>query len=86
MASYRAIRNVRRVSQIVFLAVFFWLLLATFYHGIVEEGGQVDDAIPYPVSIFLQIDPLAALSTLLATGWACRTPVSPGTSTTFLGL
>jgi len=68
MVSYRAIRNLRRVSQTVFLLIFFWLLLATFYHGVVEEGGQVDDAIPYPVSIFLQFDPLAALATLLATG------------------
>lgn len=68
MASQRGWRTLRRVSQIVFLSVFIWLLLATFYHGIVEESESVADSIPYPVSIFLQFDPLAALATLLATG------------------
>jgi len=68
MASSQAIRRVRRVSQTLFFLLFLWLLLATFYHGVVEEGEAVADSIPYPVSIFLEFDPLVALASLLSTG------------------
>jgi len=62
------LRLARRVCQTLFFLLFVWLLLATFYHGVVDEGGVAGDTIPYPVSIFLQFDPLAALATLLAAG------------------
>jgi polyferredoxin len=68
MVGYRKIRLLRRLSQTFFFALFVWLLLATFYHGVVETGEGVNDRIPYPVSAFLQFDPLAALATLFATG------------------
>lgn len=68
MPSNRLLRRLRRFSQILFLLLFFWLLLATAYHGVADDGSGTADALPYPVSIFLQFDPLAALATLLATG------------------
>jgi len=68
MQSQGGLRLARRVCQTLSFLLFVWLLLATFYHGIVEEGEAVGDTIPYPVSIFLNFDPLAALATLLATG------------------
>jgi polyferredoxin len=61
-------QNLRRATQALFLLVFFWLLLATFYHGVVDEGGEILETLPYPVSLFLYIDPLALISTFLATG------------------
>lgn len=68
MPKTRTLQNARRVSQAVYLALFFWLLMATFYHGVVEDGDSMLDSLPYPVSLFLYIDPLAAVSTLLSTG------------------
>ncbi|MEW6746546.1 MAG: 4Fe-4S binding protein [Planctomycetota bacterium] len=68
MPSPRSMRQARRVTQGLSLALFLWLLLSTFYHGVVEAGGEFADTLPYPVSIFLQIDPLVALSSFLATG------------------
>ena len=68
MPSNRVLRRLRRISQILFLLLFFWLLLATAYHGVSDESTGVTDDLPYPVAIFLQFDPLAALATLLATG------------------
>jgi len=68
MSSLRLLRSLRRLSQVFCMALFIWLLLATFYHGVVEGDQQAVDALPYPVSLFLQFDPLAALSMLFATG------------------
>ncbi|MBU0753576.1 MAG: 4Fe-4S binding protein [Planctomycetes bacterium] len=68
MPSYKTLQWARRISQALFLLFFFWLLVNTFYQGLVGEGELLREALPYPVSLFLQIDPLAALSTLLATG------------------
>ncbi len=68
MLSRDRVRFGRRLCQILFFSLFIWLLLATFYQGLVEEGTVLGDFIPYPVSIFLNFDPLAALATLLATG------------------
>jgi polyferredoxin len=61
-------RGARRTTQVAFLLIFLWLLVNTFYHGIVEEEGVISDSLPYPVSIFLHIDPLVAVSSFLATG------------------
>jgi len=68
MPSSKTMQGARRITQAIFLALFFWLLLATFYHGVAEEEGSLQDRLPYPVSLFLQIDPLAAVSTFLYTG------------------
>lgn len=51
-------RNLRRISQGLFLALFIFLLLATRYGG--------TDQIRYPVKVFLDFDPLIFLSTFLA--------------------
>ncbi|MHC4942622.1 MAG: 4Fe-4S binding protein [Planctomycetota bacterium] len=68
MPSYKTMQNLRRICQTLFLLFFLWLLINTFYHGLVQEGEEVLESLPYPVSLFLHIDPLALLSTLLATG------------------
>ncbi len=54
------IRRLRIISQTVFFLAFFYLLLRTQYAGF--------DEIRLPVKVLLEIDPLAFLSTLLATG------------------
>ena len=51
-------RNLRRTSQGLFLLLFLFLAFATRYAG--------TDEIRYPVKVFLDFDPLIALSTLLA--------------------
>ncbi len=51
-------RNLRRISQALFLLLFLLLVLATRYGG--------SDEIRYPVKAFLDFDPLIALSTFLA--------------------
>lgn len=51
-------KQLRRVSQILFLIIFFVLLIKTDYSG--------QNEIPYPVKIFLDFDPLALLSTLIS--------------------
>ncbi len=62
----RTARNIRRVSQVIFFLLFFWLILKTNFdvHFDHSGGGQV--GLPYPVSTFLQLDPLTALTTLLS--------------------
>ncbi|MEE9443455.1 MAG: 4Fe-4S binding protein [candidate division Zixibacteria bacterium] len=59
-------RNIRRVSQILFFVIFFWLILKTNFE--INFSGEGDITLPYPVSLFLEFDPLTALGTLLATG------------------
>jgi len=68
MMTIKAVRNLRRISQIVFFAVFFWLILKTNFEVdfIPTEGGEI--FLPYPVSIALEFSPLVALATLLANG------------------
>lgn len=51
--------NLRRVSQVVFILLFFFLLTRTQYSG--------RDEISYPVKIFLDLDPLFAGLLLLST-------------------
>ena len=63
----RIVRNIRRVSQVLFFVIFLWLILKTSFE--VTFGGAANDIqLPYPVSIFLQFDPLAAISTVLGSG------------------
>jgi len=64
----KTVRNLRRILQILFFLIFFWLILQTnfFFDMAPEENGQI--VLPYPVSIALEFDPLVALNTLLATG------------------
>ena len=52
-------KNLRRFSQILFLALFFFLFIQTEYKG--------SDELSLPVKFFLDFDPLIALSTILAT-------------------
>ena len=49
--------TLRRASQLLFLALFLFLLLRTEYRGY--------DIIRYPVNTFFQLDPLLGLATLI---------------------
>lgn len=64
----RTVRNLRRLSQIVFFAVFVWLILKTTFEVDFSPENVSDIRLPYPVSIALEFDPLVALATLLANG------------------
>lgn len=57
--------KLRRYSQIAFLALFLFLLFRTGFPGSLRSAPE-DLRLPYPVSIFLQADPLAALANALA--------------------
>jgi polyferredoxin len=52
------LKRARIVSQTVFLAIFFVLLMKTEYHG--------QETIGYPVKIFLELDPLIFIATFLS--------------------
>jgi len=54
----------------VFLALFVFLILRTEFRGTLGAGGET--RLPYPVSIFLEADPLAALGNALASHALCR--------------
>ncbi len=62
------IRTLRRISQVLFLVLFMFLLFKTEFRGTFDE--EVTEAIrlDYPVSIFLEMDPLVAFSTAISTG------------------
>jgi polyferredoxin len=64
----RGVRNLRRLSQVLFFAVFFWLILKTNFEVRFTPANVTDIRLPYPVSIGLQFDPLTALGTLLSSG------------------
>src|SRR5208283_2105243 len=55
----------RRASQVFFLLLFLFLLLRTEFRGTVGAGGDV--RMHWPVRLFFELDPLAALSNALAT-------------------
>ena len=57
--------KLRRLSQILFFALFIFLLLRTEFRGSVRASGN-DIRLPYPVHLFFEIDPLVALSNILA--------------------
>jgi polyferredoxin len=62
----KTVRNLRRLSQIVFFIIFFWLILKTNFDVDFGVSNGSDIHLPYPVSLFLQFDPLTALGTLLS--------------------
>jgi polyferredoxin len=64
----QTVRNLRRASQVVFFVVFLWLILKTTFEIDFSPAEVSEIRLPYPVSIALQFDPLAALMTLLASG------------------
>lgn len=57
--------RLRRISQVLFFLLFLFLLLRTELRGSAHAAG--DMALPYPVHLFFQIDPLVAVSNALAT-------------------
>ncbi|MCX6826264.1 MAG: 4Fe-4S binding protein [candidate division Zixibacteria bacterium] len=61
------VRNLRRLSQIVFFLIFFWLILKTNFEVNFDASNFGEIYLPYPVSIALQFDPLTALGVMLAT-------------------
>ncbi len=61
-------RNLRRISQIIFFLIFFWLILKTNFDVNFKASEGSDIRLPYPVSIALEFDPLTALGTLLSSG------------------
>ena len=62
------VRNLRRISQVVFFLIFFWLILKTNFQVNFNPANPDEITLPLPVSIALQFDPLTALGTLLANG------------------
>ena len=60
----RVLQTARRISQIVFLILFLTLFFKTEYRGASETELLETSA---PVSIFLEMDPLVAITTALAT-------------------
>ncbi len=64
----RTVRNLRRISQVVFFLLFFWLILKTTFEVDFQPGTIKEIVLPYPVSIALEFDPLVTLATLLSTG------------------
>ena len=60
----RMLRMLRRISQIVFLILFFTLFFMTDYRGTADAELVGTGA---PVGIFLEMDPLVAITTALAT-------------------
>ncbi|MBI3601091.1 MAG: 4Fe-4S dicluster domain-containing protein [Nitrospinae bacterium] len=57
----------RRISQIFFLALFFYLLFQTEYRGEFSKDISTPIRITAPVKFFFEIDPLAAITTVIAT-------------------
>jgi ferredoxin len=53
------LKNIRRLTQALFLLIFFWLFLQTQSRGADELG--------YPVKVFLEADPLIYITTVLST-------------------
>ena len=58
--------RLRRLSQALFLAFFLFLLCQTEFRGSFHSSGT-EIRLPYPVRLFLEIDPLLAASNALAT-------------------
>jgi polyferredoxin len=64
--SQSALSRIRRLSQVAFLAAFLFLLVKSEFSGSFRGAvGQI--RLPWPVSIFLEADPLAAVTTAIST-------------------
>jgi polyferredoxin len=57
--------SLRLYSQIVFFAIFVFLLVRTEFRGTFTASGS-EIRLPYPVGMFFRIDPLVAISNALA--------------------
>lgn len=64
--NYALLRRLRQLSQIVFLALFLFLLFKTEFRGSLKSA-EKEIRLPYPVSIFLEADPLVGISNALST-------------------
>lgn len=64
--SPRRLRLVRRIVQGAFFALFFWLVLKTTFEVDLGADHAGEISLPYPVSFFLELDPLVAITTLLS--------------------
>ena len=65
------LRRLRLASQIVFFALFLFLLIRTEFPGAIRSAA-LDVRIPWPVAWFLDTDPLVAVATALSTGTLYR--------------
>jgi polyferredoxin len=63
-----SLRRVRLALQILFFLLFVALLARTEFSGSLQAGGAGVQRLPYPVSIFLEVNPLVALATALSSG------------------
>lgn len=63
----RRIRWFRRISQLIFLLLFFFLLFQTEFRGTLDKAYSEIVRLGYPVSVFLEMDPLVAFSTAIST-------------------
>lgn len=66
MITVRVTRNLRRVSQAVFFLLSFWLVVKTTFEVDFTGDAAGEITLPYPVSLLLELDPLAALLVLLS--------------------
>jgi polyferredoxin len=57
--------RLRWLSQVIFFLLFLFLLLHTEFRGSLHAAGS-DIRLPYPVNFFFRLDPLVALSNVLA--------------------
>jgi polyferredoxin len=64
----KTVINLRRLSQLLFFLIFFWLILKTNFEVDFSPENTSEIILPYPVSIALEFSPLVALATLLANG------------------
>ncbi len=64
----KTVINLRRISQVIFFLIFFWLILKTNFEVNFSPENLSEVILPYPVSIGLEFSPLIALATLLANG------------------
>ncbi len=69
--THATLRRLRLTSQIVFFALFVFLLVRTEFPGSIRSAA-LDVRIPWPVGWFLEADPLVALATALSTGTLYR--------------
>jgi len=69
--SYATLIRLRRLSQVVFLALFLFLLLRTQAPESLRAAPG-EPSLPYPIGIFLQADPLLAIANALSTGTLYR--------------
>ncbi|MDT8324465.1 MAG: 4Fe-4S binding protein, partial [Bacteroidota bacterium] len=62
---YRRLRRLRRISQALFLLLFFFLLLQTNIDTL--DNPEALPEISAPVDLFLELDPLVAITTVIST-------------------